>query len=119
MIKESRFKIVVVDKKSNFPFLFHGIRKNKYTVTRIATVKELLSNELTSFNLFFVVLYEFKDVFELLLLNSTSSSIIVGSQNAIILKKLKSAGCYPVVDLSGNVFNVNTSFYDCVKEFFG
>lgn len=109
---------MVIDKKGNFSFLFKGFRKHKYTVTRIEKVNSLNSNELSSFDLLFVILYDFKDVFDLLLLKSIHSSIIVGSENSKILKKLKSAEFNPVVDLSGSLGNVNTNFLNCVNEFF-
>lgn len=117
MMKD-RYKIVVVDKKGKFPFLFQGFRKNKYTILRTETIEEFSSNELVSFNLFFVVLYEFRDVFELLLLNTSSSPIIIASENCKILKKVKTIGCFPVVDLSGKV-NITNSFHDCIKQILG
>ena len=119
MIKRNRYNIVVVDKKNQFPFLFQGFRKHKYAVTRLATINELTSNELSNFNLVFVVMYEFKDVFELLVLNSTNSSIIVGSSNTRILKNLKSVNSFQVINLSGNLFNINSNFHDCINKFLG
>lgn len=114
----NRYNIVVVDKKGKFSFLFQGFRKHKYAILTTETLGRFSSDELTNFNMFFVVLYEFKDVFELLLLNNASSSIIVASENTRILKKIRTIDRYPVVELTGKV-NITNNFYDCINDFFG
>ena len=118
-MSKKRYSIVVVDKKMKFSFLFKGLRKHKYSVLEAETVDEITLNEITNFNLFFVVLYEFRDVFDLLLLNnncSSNTSIIIASENTKILKKAKKIACYPIVDLSGKI-NINNNFHDCIQQF--
>lgn len=119
MMIKNRYIIVVVDKKGKFPFLFQGLRKHKYTVLTTENVDEISSIEVSNFNLFFVVLYEFRDVFELLILNriyKTNIPIILASENSKIIKKINKIACYPIVDLSGKV-NINISFHDVLKEY--
>lgn len=120
MIKAGRYNILLIDKKKKCSSLFKGLRKHKYSIFEAETIDEIILKESTNFNLIFVVLYDFRDVFDLLLLNSknSSSSIVIASENSNILKKAKKTACYPIVDLSGKK-NINNSFYDCIKQFLG
>lgn len=114
MVK-SKFKIVIVDKKGKYSILFQGFRKNKFTVSTLQTAVNLSSEEIAEYHLFFVVLYEFKDVFELLQLNNSGIPIITASENVKILKKIQAVDSYQCMDLSRNI-NVLPSLHDCMTQ---
>lgn len=43
---------------------FQGFRKYKFSISCFETVMSLTSEEMSNYNIFFIVLYECKDVFE-------------------------------------------------------
>lgn len=115
---KNRRSIVVVDKKEKFSYIFRGFRKHKYVISNTLTVyDENFINVLQRFDLFFVVIYEFKDVLELFPLNNNNLSMIVASENPKILKKVRKLECFKVIDLT-NKFNIASSLLDCVDEIF-
>jgi hypothetical protein len=113
----SKCKIVIVDKKGNYSFLFKGFRKNKFTISILETVLAIPSEEMLHFNLFFVVLYELRDVFELLKLSNGEIPLIVASENVKIIKKLQKLNYFQVVDLSKSI-GVTSRIHDCMNEIF-
>lgn len=113
----SKCKVVIVDKKGRYLFLFQGFRKNKFDFSRLETVIEIPSEEIVSYNLFFVVLYEFRDVFELLKLNDIGIPIIVGTENSKIIKKLGMVNYYHCVDLSKK-HTIISNLHNYINEIF-
>lgn len=111
----SKCKIGVVDKKGKYSFLFRGFRKNKFVISELETVMFVSSEEMTKYNIFFIVLYEFRDVFELLKFRNIGISAIIASENLRILKKLQKIDCYQVVDLNKKN-NIHFSLHDCINE---
>jgi hypothetical protein len=61
-----RSKILVIDKYNKYSYLFKGYRKNKFVLKNNVSFSKFSDKELPDFNLFFIVLYEPKDIFELL-----------------------------------------------------
>lgn len=112
----TKCKIAVVDKKGKYSFLFQGFRKNKFSVSGLETVMSVTSEEMANYNIFFMVLYEFRDVFELLKMRQSDIPAIIASENVKIIKKLQKLNCYPVVDLSKRN-SIHTSLHDCMNEF--
>ncbi|WP_310594484.1 hypothetical protein [Flavobacterium sp.] len=109
----SKYKIGVVDKKGKYFFLFQGFRKNKFAVSGLETVVSMTSELITQYNLFFVVVYEYKDVFELLQLKDCGIPIIVASENFKIIKKLQIIDFHHCIGLSEKI-NILTSLHDCI-----
>ena len=112
----SKCKIGVVDKSGKYFFLFRGFRKNKFAISGLETVMSITSEEMANYNIFFMVLYEFKDVFELLKFRDSGIPAIIASENVKIIKKIQKLNCYPVVDLSKRN-SIHNSLYDCMNEF--
>lgn len=109
-------KIIVIDKKNNYSFLFEGLRKNKFKILKSDTILNYTPNDIEcSNNLFFMVLYELSDVFELLKLNTQTVPYIIASKNPKIIKKLKILGFTQLIDLSGGV-NIMASLNECLKK---
>lgn len=111
----SKCKIVLVDKKGVYSFLFEGLRKNKYSFSNYKTILKNTQKELINYNVFFVVLYDMKDVFELLKLNVGVIKIIVVSDNISIIKKLRSLGCIQFIDLTGRDKG-HVDFRSCLRK---
>jgi hypothetical protein len=100
MITTKRLKILVVDKKNNFSIYFKGFRKNKFTINSVSSVLKHSENELNEIGLFFVVLYEPKDMIQLVKLSTTSKSIVLATSNKRLLASLKNISEFQIVDLS-------------------
>lgn len=113
----SRHKILIIDKNDKYPFLFKGFRKNKFFIDHFKSFSKLSDRELSDFNLFFMVMYETKDVFELLKVYKGTIPVVVASDNLRILKKMKNLGCFPLLDLSKKE-NVNIGLYNCIEQVF-
>lgn len=111
----SKYKIGVVDKKGKYSFLFQGFRKNKFAISGLETVMSVTSEEMANYNIFFMVLYEYRDVFELLKFRDGEIPAIIASENVKIIKKLQKLNCYPVVDLSKRN-SIHSSLHDCMNE---
>ncbi len=60
-----RCNILVVDKKNNYSILFKGFRKNKFKIDAISSVLKSTETALQDTNVFFVVLYEPKDIIQI------------------------------------------------------
>jgi hypothetical protein len=93
-------KILVVDKKGKYPFLFRGFRKHKYVISQIDTLLLLDDDDLNNYNLFFIVLYEVRDIFEVLKNHNANTPIILASENSKIIKKIEQLKCFSIVNLS-------------------
>ena len=63
-----------------------------------------------------MVLYEYRDVFELLKFRDGGIPAIIASENIKIIKKLQKLNCYPVVDLSKRN-SIHSSLHDFMHEF--
>lgn len=109
-----RSKILVVDKKKKYSSLFQGFRKHKFSIDKLDSLLQLSEMELTNFNLFFIVVYETRDIFELLKIYKGSVPVIIASDNLKILKKLNGLVCMPVLDLSKNDNMIGLN--QCMKE---
>lgn len=117
-MSNSRCKILLVDKKEKYSFLFNGLRKHKFSFNQLKTTSSQTNTDVVFVDLFFVVLYDYKDVFELLKLKNFNTPIIVGSENVNILKKIKNLNCFSIIDLSVKG-NLNIGFHDCMRQIFG
>lgn len=113
----TKCKIGVVDKKGKYSFLFQGFRKNKFAISGLETVVSMASEVISQYNLFFVVVYEYKDVFELLKLKDSGIPIIVASENFKIIKKLQIIDFHHCIGLSEKI-NILSSLHDCMNEIF-
>lgn len=111
----NRCKIFVLDKNDKYSFLFKGFRKNKFEIQHFNTLSKCSANELADFDLFFMVLYETVDVFELLKIFKGNTPIIIASNNIRIINKMKNSGCYYLVDLSHKK-NLNIEFLECMQQ---
>jgi hypothetical protein len=113
-----RFKILIVDKKSKYPYLFNGLRKKKFSISICNSVLNYKKEDLNNnFNMFFVVLYESRDLIQLVKLFDVSKSIIVASQSRVILNSFEKMALLPLVDLSKDKFTLDlqtiiNEFYD-------
>lgn len=113
---KNRYNIVVVDKKKKFSFLFQGFRKNKFSIKHAVSIIKCTESELREFSIFFIVVYEPRDIIQLVKLAPISKSIIIGICNKRLLSSFESIKQYPVVDLSGKVsFLIN--FHNCIGQF--
>jgi hypothetical protein len=117
MYKKTRNRILVVDKNGRYVSLFKGLRKNKFIVDSIPSLSTLSAEELLDFNLFFIVLYNARDVFDLLKVYKEKTPIVVASSNLKILKKMRDLGCFSVVDFSKKG-NLSIELLDCIKQVF-
>lgn len=112
-----RQKILVVDKYDKYSFLFNGFRKNKFVHNKLVSLMRLSDDELSDISLLFIVIYELRDVFELLKVCKGTVSVIVATENVKILKKLKDLECFMVLDLS-NKGNLYIGFHECISKVF-
>lgn len=113
----TKCKIGVVDKKGKYSFLFQGFRKHKFAISGFETVVSIPSEIIIQHNLFFVVVYEYKDVFELLQLKDIGIPIIVASENVRIIKKLQIIDFQNYIDLSSKI-NILSNLHDRMNEIF-
>lgn len=97
-----RYKILVVGKNDKYQLLFEGLRKNKFAINFSRSFSSFSESELTYFNMFFIVIYEPRDVFELLRVYKENTPIVVASNNLNILKKMKNFSSLTLIDLSKN-----------------
>lgn len=113
-----RCKILIIDKKNNYSVLFNGLRKNKFTINSI-TSSLVKNTELMLFetSIFFVVLYEPKDIIQLVKLAPISKSIIIGTVNKRLFSSLQSIQDYPIVNLSPGV-HLMSNLQDALSRFY-
>jgi hypothetical protein len=100
MIKSKRSKILIVDKKAKYDFLFHGFRKNKFSISVCNSVLKHTEKEVLNTQIFFVVLYDTRDVIQLIKLFDVAQTVIVASESKRILKSMQNISRFPLVDLS-------------------
>ncbi len=100
---KKRCNILVVDKKNKYPLLFNGFRKNKFKIDGISSVLKNTETALQDTNVFFVVLYEPKDIIQIVKLVSISKSIIIGTGNKRLFSSFRTIQDFPIVDLSSGV----------------
>jgi hypothetical protein len=105
----------VVDKYDKYSYLFKGFRKNKFVINSLISISKLSDVELSESNLFFIVLYEPKDIFELLKIYKGATPIIIASENVKILKKIKNVGCFIILDLSKKG-NLSIGLHECIEQ---
>lgn len=98
-----RCNILVVDKKNNYPILFKGFRKNKFKIYSINSVLKSTESAFQDINVFFVVLYEPKDIIQIVKLAPISKSIIIGTVNKRLFSSFRTIQDFPIVDLSSGV----------------
>lgn len=100
MTNSKRLKILVVDKKLNYGDYFNGFRKNKFTINSSKNILKYSEEELKEIGVFFIVLYEPRDIIQIVKLAPISKSIIIGTLNNRIFTSFRTIEDYPVVDLS-------------------
>ncbi len=96
----TRCKILIVDKKNKYPLLFKGFRKNKFKIDSISSVLKSTETALQDTNVFFVVLYEPKDIIQIVKLVPISKSIIIGTVNKRLFSSFRTINDFPIVDLT-------------------
>jgi hypothetical protein len=111
----TRCKVLLVDKKGNFLQLFKGFRKNKFAINSVSSVLKSSEIELNETSIFFVVLYEPKDIIQIVKLSNITHSIIVGTVNKRLFQSFRTIRDYPIVDLSTNV-NIMTQMHEAIKR---
>lgn len=112
-----RCNIMVVDKKNNYPILFKGFRKNKFKIDRTTTVLKSTKTTLKETTVFFVVLYEPKDIIQIVKLAPISKAIIIGTDNVRLFSQLRTIEDYPIVDLLSG-FQLMPSLQEALGRFY-
>lgn len=105
------------DKYDKYSYLFNGFRKNKFKINSFSSFSKLSDVELSDSNLFFTVLYEPKDIFELFKVYKFAAPIIIASENVKILKKMKNFECFIILDLSKKG-NLSIGLHECIQQVF-
>lgn len=105
----------MVDKYDKYSYLFKGFRKNKFVINSLISFSKLSDVELSDYNLFFIVLYQPEDIFELLKIYKGATPIIIASENVKILKKMKNVGCFIMLDLSRKG-NLSIGLHECIEQ---
>lgn len=113
----TRCKIVLVDKRNNYPLLFNGFRKNKFKIEVINSVLKSTETVLQDTNIFFVVLYEPKDIIQIVKLAPISKSIIIGTVNKRLFSSFRTIEDYPIVDLSSGV-HLMSNLQEALSRFY-
>lgn len=111
----AKCKILVVDKKGKYPYLFSGFRKHRYVVSQIESLLTLDDEELTKYNLFCVILYEIKDLLEVLKNYKANKPIIIASDNSKMVKKIEKLKCFSIVDLTQRV-NTTIQLHEALTQ---
>jgi hypothetical protein len=112
-----RCKILIVDKKSKFSSLFKGFRKNKFAINSMTSVLKSTELMLQETTIFFVVLYEPKDVIQLVKLAPISKSIIIGTVNKRLFSSFQTIQDYTLVDLTPCV-HLRSKLQDALARFY-
>lgn len=112
-----RCKILLVDKNNKYPALFSGFRKNKFAINSMTSVLKSTELMLQETTIFFVVLYEPKDVIQLVKLAPISKSIIIGTENKRLFNSLRSIQDYPLVDLTPEA-HLMSNLHDALARFY-
>ncbi len=112
-----RCNILVVDKKNNYHILFKGFRKNKFKIDAISSVLKSTETALQDTNVFFVVLYEPKDIIQIVKLAPISKSIIIGTVNKRLFSSFRTIQDFPIVDLSSGV-HLMSNLQDSLGRFY-
>lgn len=111
----NRCKILLIDKKNKFSYLFNGFRKNKFAIFFSDSLFKQSDNELCDVDVFFFVLYENKDIIQLIKLFKTCPKIIVASDNYRLLKLLSKLNSFPIVNLTGDE-NITISLRNSLNQ---
>ena len=117
MIKQKRLKTLIIDKKNNYNIYFNGFRKHKFTFNSEQSILKLSENELKKADVFFVVIYEPKDIIQILKLAPISKAIIIGTVNKRLFSSFKSIQDYPIVDLTPCV-QLRSNLHDALARFY-
>lgn len=111
----TKYKILVIDKKEKYSFLFKGFRKHKFVISEIVTLLTLDEKELNNYNLFFIVIYELIDLLEVLKNHKVNKPIIIASENTKIINKIDKLKCFSIVDLSSK-FNPQIQLHEAIFQ---
>jgi hypothetical protein len=117
MTTQKRFKTLIIDKKNNYNIYFSGFRKHKFTFDMEPSILKLSENELNDTDVFFVVVYEPKDIIQIVKLAPISKSIIIGTVNKRLFSSFKSIQDYPIVDLTPCV-QLRSNLHDALARFY-
>jgi hypothetical protein len=117
MIKSKRFKTLIIDKKNNYSIYFKGYRKHKFIFNTVASILKFSENELKETSVFFVVLYEPKDILQIVKLALISKSIIIGTSNKRLFSSFQSIQDYPIIDLTPCV-QLRSNLQDALLRFY-
>jgi hypothetical protein len=118
MISSKRSKILIVDKKAKYDFLFHGFRKNKFSFSVCNSVLKHTEDEVLNTQIFFVVLYDTRDVIQLVKLFEVAQTVIVASESKSILKSMQRISRFPLVDLSSKL-KYSTDLQESIVKILG
>lgn len=111
----NRCKILMVDKKHKFHFVFNGIRKNKFSVNFSDSVLRNTESELLNVNMFFIVIYDKKDIIQLIKLIKIYPLIIIASENSKLLRHLNQLNAFHVVNLNDK-YKITSSFHSLLNQ---
>jgi hypothetical protein len=100
MIESKRCEILLIDKKSKYDYLFNGFRKNKFCISVCSSILRHTDDDFLKTHIFFVVLYDTRDVIQLVKLFDVFHNVIVGSDNKRILNSFQKIKRFPLIDLS-------------------
>jgi hypothetical protein len=117
MIRTKRLKTLIIDKKNNYNIYFEGFRKHKFTFNTEPSILNLSENELKETDVFFVVVYELKDIIQIVKLGQICKSIIIGTVNKRLYNSLQSIQDYPVIDLTPS-FHLKSKLHDALAQFY-
>jgi hypothetical protein len=118
MYSSKRCKILVVDKKLKYEYLFSGFRKNKFSISVCDSVLKHSDESILDPTIFFVVIYESRDVIQLIKLFDVSKTVIIASESKKILNSFKKISRFPVIDLSSKV-SFSIGLHDSITEILG
>ena len=107
-------KVLLVDKNQSYNNLFKGFRKSYLTKSQVDSIKGMVDFEILKFNVVCIVVYEYRDLIEVLKLYSISPSIIVASSNNKIIKKLNGYNYCYVINLTK--INYISDLRDCLDK---
>ncbi len=117
MIKQKRLKTLIIDKKNNYNIYFNGFRKHKFAFSMEPSILKLSENELKEVDVFFVVVYEPKDIIQIVKLAPISKSIIIGTVNKRLFSSFQSIQDYPIVDLTP-CLQLRSKLQDALARFY-
>lgn len=110
-------KVLLVDKNQSYNNLFKGFRRSYLSKSQVDSIKDMVDIEILKFNVVCVVVYEYRDLIEILKLHSISSPIIIASSNNKIIKNLKGYNYSYVINLTKiNYMSDLRDYLDKIQE---